>query len=167
MLLHPVEYTGEALVTASPRWVPQNFAETLMYGNAIPNNLTEITNRCPDFRDAVLSIILTTEPDATDNVLKTLANLYRGTPSSMTQVISAATEYAVPLCFAKGELAAMLAFLKRNQKESIGSLTGTTLHAYKQQMQSDVFRNIITQSYDPNTSEWFNQVRVAFPGQTI
>lgn len=167
MLLQQVEYTGEGMVTASEKWSPQDFADTLMYGNAIPNNLALITSKCPDFRDAVLSIIINTEPDRTTDVIRTLANFYRSTPSTKATELASVTEYTVPLCFAKGELAAMLAFLKRNQKDTLGSLTVNTLHAYKQNMQSDIFKNLIIQSYDPLTSEWQSQVKQAFPNHQV
>lgn len=165
----PVEYTGESVSTAGSKWSPRQFAESIVYGKSIPNNFLTVSRDLPTFREATIANILRTvrisESEMSgakfDDVLATLAEVYRSTPNNNAATLRTVTEYAVPIAFASGNLVAMLAFLKRNSKTELGRLAHTTLQAYANQMPSDTYKSLLIDNGINNS--WRTDLLAVFP----
>jgi hypothetical protein len=157
MYIPSVEYTGESVVTASPKWNPVDFADTIVYGNAMPGNFF-LTEKAPAFRDAVLARLV--ESDTPNKALDLMCNIYRSLPSTKEADLITLTDYAVPFAYSYGELVAVMTFLRRNQKERLGSLTVTTLSAYKNAMDSNRYKKLLAETGNSLNNDWVTQLRL-------
>jgi len=162
----PVEYTGESVSTAGSKWSPRQFAESIVYGKSIPNNFLTVSRDLPTFREATIANIIRISESQVfgtkiEEVLATLAEVYRSTPNNNAATLRTVTEYAVPIAFASGNLVAMLAFLKRNSKTELGRLAHTTLQAYANQMPSDTYKSLLINNGVNNS--WRTDLLAVFP----
>jgi len=122
-------------------------ASQYLRGGLVPRNLVQMSEISTNFRDAVMSFLLSNaDTEERSRTLEILSAAIAGTPDGMDNTVKAYSEYLAPLAYAWGETVVATRAILRNKPGSAGNYLGTVAGALSKQMDHGAFHDILVNS---------------------
>lgn len=140
-------------------------ARALVSGH-VPVELTEITTKTTNYRDAVINVLANelTSESGRETVLTTLSHAVASTPDGAPDTLRIYTEFTASLACAWGETVIATRAILRNKPENASNFLKTIASALDKKMDKSMFNDLLKNSTSSAVSIWTDVERpILFP----